>query len=275
MNRFNYWFAHSDYSIILFMLKIIPHRLLFLSVFACLFSACVPLTDPTPEATEPPPVDWTPQFQTIEGYEMALVPVGCFMMGSDTGEADERPVSEQCIDSPFWIDRYEVTNLQYGSAGAFTGDSRPRDSLTWQEASAFCVARGGRLPTEVEWEYAARGSNNRVYPWGNHFDPDRLSFDATSNGQSSDVGSRPNGASWVGAEDMSGNLWEWTSTVYRFYPYNPDDGRESDNEFFSRVVRGGSWVSERAMMRSSNRAAFEPAQRDPNNGFRCVRDEVP
>jgi formylglycine-generating enzyme required for sulfatase activity len=245
----------------------------FLLVLLIPLAACIPLTETTPEPTEPPPVAWTPQFQTFDGFEMALVPSGCFMMGSDTGEADERPVSEQCLTAPFWIDRYEVTNAQVGSTGTFGGDNRPRDSLTWHEASAFCVGRGGRLPTEVEWEYAARGANNRVYPWGNHFNPDLLIFDATSNGQSSDVGSRPDGASWVGAEDMSGNLWEWTSTVYSFYPYNAADGRESQNELFSRAVRGGSWVSEVAMMRSSNRAAAEPARRDPNNGFRCVRDE--
>jgi formylglycine-generating enzyme required for sulfatase activity len=269
------WIEPTASFIILRMLKKTSQRLLFFCLITVLFSACIPITEPTPEATEPPPVDWTPKFQTFDGYEMVLVPSGCFIMGSDTGETDEHPVSEQCIAAPFWIDRFEVTNAQYGSAGTFAGDNRPRDSVAWQEASMFCAGRNGRLPTEVEWEYAARGSNNRVYPWGNHFNPDNVIFDATSGMQSAEVGSRPQGASWVGAEDMSGNLWEWTSTVYRFYPYSPDDGRESQNEFFSRVVRGGSWVSDQAMVRSANRAAFEPAQRDPNNGFRCVHDDVP
>jgi formylglycine-generating enzyme required for sulfatase activity len=235
-------------------------------------TACVPLVDPTPEPTEPPPVDWTPLFETFDGFEMVFVPAGCFMMGSETGEPDELPMHEQCLDAAFWIDRYEVTNAQYGSSGEFTGEDRPRDSVTWHAASAFCIGRGARLPTETEWEYAARGANNRVYPWGNHFNGDNLIYDANSGLRSAEVGSRTSGASWVGAEDMSGNLWEWTSSVYRFYPYNPDDGRENPNDLLPRALRGGSWVSEMTMTRSANRAAADPARRDPNIGFRCVRD---
>jgi len=244
-----------------------------LTIIFC--AACVPLVDPTPEPTEPPPVEWTPQFQTFGGFEMARVPAGCFMMGSAAGESDEQPVHEQCIEAAFWIDRYEVTNAQYGSSGEFTGNNRPRDSVTWHEASAFCAGRGARLPSEVEWEYAARGTNNRVYPWGNHFDGANLIYDANSGAQSAVVGSRAGGASWVGAEDMSGNLWEWTSSVYRFYPYNPNDGRENPNDLLPRALRGGSWVSEMGMTRGANRAAADPARRDPNNGFRCVRDDAP
>lgn len=242
---------------------------------ALFFAACIPINAPTISPTEPPPVDWTPTFRTFDGVEMALVPAGCFVMGSDTGETDERPVAEQCVTTPFWIDRYEVTNLQYGSTGAFAGDNRPRDSVTWYEATAFCAGRGGRLATEMEWEYAARGTANRVYPWGNAFEANNLWFDANSSYQTADVGTHPTGASWVGAEDLSGNLWEWTSSVYRFYPYSAADGRESPDEPLPRVVRGGSWVSDSAMVRGANRAAFEAAQRDPNNGFRCVRDDAP
>ncbi|MFN8374719.1 MAG: formylglycine-generating enzyme family protein [Anaerolineae bacterium] len=244
-------------------------------LLALLSAACLPLTVPTAEPSEPPPVDWTPQFRAFDGVEMALVPAGCFMMGSDTGETDERPVQEQCMTAPYWIDRYEVTNAQYGSAGAFDGDTRPRDSLTWFEASAFCAGRGGRLPTELEWEYAARSTANHVYPWGNRFVSENLVYDANSAMQSAPVGSRPAGASWVGAEDMSGNLWEWTSSVYRFYPYDAGDGRESPNDLLPRVVRGGGWVSEVGMTRAANRAASEPAHRDSSIGFRCVRDDAP
>ncbi|NWF68302.1 MAG: formylglycine-generating enzyme family protein [Chloroflexi bacterium] len=237
-----------------------------------LLAACLPLSTPTPEPSEAPPSAWTPQIENFDGVPMTYVPPGCFTMGSASGEADEQPAVEQCLANGFWIDVTEVTNARYGSAGAWNGAQRPRDSVTWYEASAHCAARGGRLPSEVEWEYAARGSSSRVYPWGNHFAAENAIFDASSGGQSADVGSRPGGAAWVGALDMAGNLWEWTSSVYRFYPYNAADGRESPDETLPRSVRGGAWVSESGMLRAANRAAVSPERRDNSVGFRCVRD---
>ncbi|MCL4251273.1 MAG: SUMF1/EgtB/PvdO family nonheme iron enzyme [Anaerolineae bacterium] len=207
-----------------------------------------------------------PQMQDFDGYEMVLVPPGCFMMG-DQGDG-----GEQCVDAPFWIDRFEVTNAQYGSHGEWTGDQRPRESVTWFEARDFCEARGGRLPSEREWEYAARGPDSLEYPWGAAFSQKLVvSAETRASGEGpAPVGSIPDGASWVGALDMSGNVWEWTNSLYRDYPY-ADDGRESRTDSGDRVIRGGSYLANDGYVRSANRAGFDPALRWGDVGFRCVR----
>lgn len=222
--------------------------------------------------------DWTPQFQTVGDVqvEMALVPPGCFTMGNDEGRRDERPQHENCFDVPFWIGRMEVTNFQFSSPGAFEGDDVARGNLTWFEARDFCVSQGMRLPTEAEWEYAARGPDNLIYPWGDEFDESRLVFDRNSNNQILTVGSRPSGVSWVGALDMIGNAMEWTSSLYERYPYAADDGREDpDNPTDPRVYR--SSVSSYIDFASSAAIRFRatPDTRDWFIGFRCAQDYTP
>ena len=202
--------------------------------------------------------DWQPIIQDFDGFDMALVPVGCFMMGSDNGANNEQPVHEICFEEPFFIDVYEVTNEQYGVASSdencsvFSLDpNQPRNCVSWFDAHNFCEERDARLPTEAEWEYAARGPSSLIYPWGDEFDVTLLncgSEDCLNNGYggTSPTGSFPEGASWAGAMDMAGNVWEWTSTIYDTnllaYPYVTDDGREdlSDTNYF-RVQRGGSF----------------------------------
>lgn len=233
--------------------------------------------------------DWTPHFQSFEGVEMALVPVGCFMMGSNDGSEDEKPVHQQCFNQPFWIDRTEVTRAQYQQcvdAGQCesppaseysTAPDQPINRVTWLQARTYCEWRSARLPTEREWEYAARGPDNLKYPWGNDFVADSVVYSGNSSNQTADVGSRPGGASWVGALDLSGNVWEWVSSIYdrdRFpYPYKGDDGREDNNDTNSlRVLRGGSWVGTPAsLLRASNRFRFDPGGVNGSIGFRCAR----
>lgn len=216
---------------------------------------------------------WTPVIENIDGVEMVLVPAGCFMMGAADGRRDEQPEHPICFQRPFWIDRYEVTNAQFGSHGGFAGEQRPRENLTWFDARDFCQQRGARLPSEAEWEYAARGPESWLYPWGQRFDEDRLVFDGNFNSSTADVGSYPQGASWVGAYDMSGNVWEWVSSLYLPYPYDPADGREDPNSTAERrVYRGGlgSYIDDGTS--AAKRFRADPFKTDWFLGFRCAKD---
>ena len=222
---------------------------------------------------------WTPLEQDVDGVTMVLVPAGCFMMGS-TVNAYEKPVHQQCFDAPFWIDKYEVTNAQFATfngvaakASKWTGSNRPRESITWFEARDYCAKRGARLPTEREWEYAARGPDALEYPWGRAWNENNAVSSGNSNNQTADVGSRPAGASWVGAQDMSGNVWEWMSSLYQPYPYDAADGREDDTNRTDvlRSLRGGSWDdSGTDYFRAGYRSGGNPHYWYDDGSFRCA-----
>ena len=203
------------------------------------------------------------------------------MMGS-TEEDDEQPPHRVCLGEPYWIDRTEVTNAQFAAfegqaalASHWPDDNRPREHISWNEAHDFCESRGGRLPTEAEWEYAARGPDGWVYPWGNELDEDKVVDWNNSVGITAVVGSRPDGASWVGALDMSGNVWEWVADWYdadyyatlpeeAHYPLGPTTGHD-------RVLRGGSFNYPPVDARASNRAWNPPDDTTWDIGFRCIR----
>ncbi len=245
--------------------------------------------------------EWTPVVQEFDSVPMVLVPAGCFTMGSTEEQIeyaltlldrrgfyrDEQPAHRQCFDEPFWIDLYEVTNEQFGSCGWWCGDDQPRESVTWFEADEYCRGRDARLPTEVEWEYAARGPDNLIFPWGNTFDGMRLNFcdwnceypgaDTSINDgwkTTAPVGSYPAGASWVGALDMAGNVWEWIDGILWPYPYVGDDGREAtaggDSTSF-RMTRGGARLDPSYVVRSANRNQRIITQWTALYGFRCAR----
>ena len=182
---------------------------LLLLLAACTTAEVTPTAGPPTATTIASNASWTPVVQAFEGVEMVQVPAGCFEMGHEAGRRDERPTHEICFAEAFWIDRVEVTNAQYGEAGQFAGDNRPRENLTWFEARDYCAGRDARLPTEAEWEYAASGPDNLIYPWGEELVETNLVFDRNSNNETAEVGSRPDGVSWVGALDMAGNVWEW------------------------------------------------------------------
>jgi formylglycine-generating enzyme required for sulfatase activity len=245
--------------------------------------------------------DWVPVIREFGGVPMALVPAGCYTMGITDEQVnqyfpmldhrgiyqDEQPAHLQCFQEPFWIDVYEVSNGFYGSYGWWRDNDQPRETVTWFEANAYCDGRGSRLPTEAEWEYAARGPDNLVYPWGNTFDGTRLNFcdfnclnpgaDRSYNdgySTTAPVGNYPDGASWVGAVDMAGNLWEWVSTILMPYPYNPDDGREASaaqDDTSLRMVRGGGRLDPNYVTRATNRNERLPHQYDSRFGIRCAR----
>lgn len=252
---------------------------------------------PTPTHTPiftqmPTPVnrneDWEPVEQDFDGVTMVLVPAGCFMMGSEDGDNDEQPVHQVCFDQPFWIDQTEVTNGQYGSSGRFEGSNLPRVNVTWFEARDFCASRDARLPNEAEWEYAARGPDSFAYPWGDSPSFALAVWGFNSGGGIGVVGSIPEGASWVGALDMSGNAWEWVSTSYgiddgdydfrdfgegRFlYPYVEDDREQNNNDAtLVRVLRGGSWHTQENYLRATDRFFRVPIFQDDTSGLRCAR----
>ncbi|MDX2138423.1 MAG: formylglycine-generating enzyme family protein [Chloroflexota bacterium] len=240
-------------------------------------SACASEAPPTPTlAPTSAPVaanaDWTPVFETFDGVEMALVAAGCMNMGHEDGRRDERPEHKQCFERPFWIGRTEITNAQYGSEGPFPGETVARTNITWVEARDFCASKSMRLPTEAEWEYAARGPDSLLYPWGNELIDANVIFDRNSNNQVIPVGSRPDGASWVGALDMIGNAMEWTSSLYQRYPYDASDGREDLTDTTSpRVYR--SSISSYIDFAASAPIRFRdvPDFRDWFLGFRCAR----
>lgn len=246
--------------------------------------------------------EWIPFIRQFNGIPMVLVPAGCFTMGSTEEQIvyyrtlldrpgvykDEQPAHQQCFSEPFWIDMVEVTNGFYGSYGWEKENDRPRELVSWLEADAYCRDRGVRLPTEAEWEYAARGPDSLLFPWGNEFDKTRLNFcDINCNGIpgadltiddgypfTSPVGSFPGGVSWVGAQDMSGNVWEWVSSLRLPYPYDPNDGREvsaeEDNQSL-RSVRGGGYSDPNYVVRTTNRNAREPTSYSALYGVRCAR----
>ncbi|MHB8627222.1 MAG: protein kinase domain-containing protein [Aggregatilineales bacterium] len=230
---------------------------------------------------------WTPKMQTLNVVSMMLVPPGCFMMGSDPAKdpqasSDEQPQTKICFMQPFWIDQYPVTQAQFkqlngkaANSSYFTGDQRPVESITWFEARDYCAQqRGARLPTEAEYEYAARGPDDLIYPWGNTFVPNNVVHTDSLTRQTAEVGSKPGGKSWVGALDMSGNVWEWTSSIYKPYPYDATDGREDNSDAISGRVLLGSlldydYYSDN--VRAAIRLYGGPSIVDINIGFRCVR----
>lgn len=226
--------------------------------------------------------DWTPYIEEVNGVTMALVPAGCFQMGNESTISD--PVRRVCFQEPFWIDVFEVTNGQFtaflgeaGRAGKWTEPDRPREGITWYEAAAFCELRGARLPTEAEWEYAARGPDALVYPWGNTFVEDNAVYGGNSGSQTWFVGSKPGGVSWTGVYDLSGNVWEWVNDRYASgYRATLPDGvvnPQGPGSLISmgRVRRGGSWGSfDVNFLSAAHRFGRYPRITDNTYGFRCA-----
>lgn len=263
--------------------------------------------------------------ETVDG--MILVPAGEFKFGSDEednwSEEDEMP--QRVVTLPaFYIDQFEVSNIEYKRFLDATGypappswfegnyhenaDFYPVVDVSWWDAAAYASWMGKRLPTEIEWEKASRGSDGRRFPWGNKFSTDRANNDIDL----LPVVSKLEGATPYGAVNMSGNVSEWTASVYEPYPpveavlpgefggreraprqrtaLVQDEALRSNGKFTAgdprlkffteeqlrdarkRVYRGGSYNSFARFLRCSNRESEDPGARWPNLGFRCARD---
>ncbi len=232
-------------------------------------------------------------------HDRVVIPGGPFTQGSTRGDEDERPVRKVVVKT-FAIDRTEVTRGDYAlcvfagrcqappSPAAAAGDPKlpavgagdpkppaaaagsdpklPVTGVEWSDAQAYCRFAGGRLPTEAEWEKAARGTDAREYPWGNDADCARANWGnfegegpcaGKNPGHPVAVGTYPSGASPYGVMDLGGNVWEWVADKY-------------DDEPGRRVVRGGSCCSYFVGPRAANRNAWAPEHRDADLGFRCA-----
>ena len=236
---------------------------------------------PAPTATEAVLRIGSTRIRPMDGMEQVYVPAGDFIMGSDDSDAysDEKPVRTIYLDA-YWIDKYEVTNGQYkkcvdanacSGVGAYGTEKYPVRGVEWKEAETYCKwANGGKegLPTEAQWEKAARGTEGWKYPWGNADPNSSLAVFYTNSPQA--VGSKPDGASPYGAMDMAGNVWEWVYDLYGTYDANETKNPQGLLTGTDRVVRGGSWGNSHGYFRTAYRNYYYPANRIPNLGFRCV-----
>jgi formylglycine-generating enzyme required for sulfatase activity len=151
-------------------------------------------------------------------------------------------------------------------------EAHPVTMVSWDGAQAYCQWAGARLPTEAEWEYAVRGSESRVFPWGNEFRDANLNYRSSSDGytETAPVGSFVNGASWAGALDMAGNVAEWTADWFRAYQPDSQNNPKGPDEGQYRVNRGGSFLSEPFEVRGASRSAGNPSDANRALGFRCA-----
>jgi serine/threonine-protein kinase len=227
--------------------------------------------------------------------DMVLVPAGPFLHGDDRGEADERPARRRAL-SAFAIDRTEVTAAAYAACVAAgrcapPAQPAPRGDLpvSWvshADAAAYCAFAGKRLPTEAEWEKAARGTDGRRFPWGHEPRCDLANFGnfrgdgrcavAGAPGRPAPVGGYPRGASPYGALDMAGNVWEWVADRYALDYYQVAGTRDPKGPPARpgapdlRVLRGGGCCSIFGLPRTTDRLALPADYRDVDIGFRCA-----
>jgi formylglycine-generating enzyme required for sulfatase activity len=254
--------------------------------------AAAPTEAPTEKVPGEPAVQagttWT---RPADGMVMVHVPGGTFQMGSDESdpdaEVDEFPRHAVTLDA-FWIDQTEVTNTQYrqcveagvcqappeacdyGSYGHAHRADHPVLCVDWYGAVAYCEWAEARLPTEAEWEYAARGPDNFIYPWGNS-PPDNTLLNYAGNvDDTTKVGSYPGGASWCQALDMAGNVWEWVADWHGKHPSEAQTNPTGQPVGEYKMVHGGSYVDGPTCVRAAHRFQGLPDDRSPSRGFRCA-----
>ena len=253
-----------------------------------------PTATRTPFPTATPKLDIGSTMTGNDGMTLLYVPAGEFTMGSETGKDEEKPIHTIYLDG-FWIDQTEVTNRQYAlcvTAGQcippnetdsslrsiYYGNSEfddyPVIYVNWNMAKTYCEWAGRRLPTEAEWEKAARGMDERTYPWGEDISCNEANYDPKDScfGDTTIAGNFTSGESPYGVYDMAGNVWEWVSDWYSetYYqdsplsnPLGPDSGQY-------RVLRGGSFDSSTSGVRTTNRYRYEPIYTLLSIGFRCA-----
>jgi formylglycine-generating enzyme required for sulfatase activity len=244
----------------------------------------------TPLATTTPTLGIGSTWTGIDGMTLLYVPEGEFIMGSNDGAPNEKPVHTVYLDA-YWIDQTEVTDAMYkvcvqsgkcakpSSADYYGFTNYPVVNVNWNDAASYCSWAGRRLPTEAEWEKAARGTDGRTYPWGNEPPNDNLlNYNQPTRHYRVKVGgSYPDGASPYGAYDMAGNVWEWVNDKYSetYYqsslPLNPTGPDSGEN----RVIRGGAWNNDDSGVRSAYRLSSIPTDSLEVYSFRCASNASP
>jgi formylglycine-generating enzyme required for sulfatase activity len=228
-------------------------------------------------------------WRVQDGALVVRIPAGGFLRGSpeDEGEPHERPQRQVHI-SEFLIDKTEVTWRQFRKYAEATGaslpapplwgspDDYPASAIIWEEAKGYCEWVGGRLPTEAEWEKAARGTDGRKYPWGDQWDHERCNSRDGGPHRLLSAGSYPNCLSPYGVLDMAGSVWEWCSDWYgeTYYAEGPIEDPKGPTQGRTRVLRGGAWVSPDLWLRPGFRYTVSPTFRNVNYGFRCVQEPL-
>ena len=260
----------------------IARSLLAIAILSCAIAGPAPAAPHNAPARHAPTHVRT-RINLKDGAEMVYVPAGEFTMGDNdlNKEAYHCPEHRIYLDA-YWTYKSDVTVAQYRKFCKATGRKMPPAprwgwkadhpvvNVTWYEAKAYCAWAGAALPTEAQWEKAARGTDGRRYPWGNDWDPGRLRWGP---GGTAPVGSDPGGASPYGCLDMAGNVWQWCADWYddNYYAHSPVRNPAGPATGTDRVVRGGSWSgSDEYVFRSAARDYWEPVDRDGYGGFRCV-----
>jgi formylglycine-generating enzyme required for sulfatase activity len=263
--------------------------LVFVSILAGgVSAACAPAPD-QPVSTVAEPKAGDTRIRPTDGALMVFVPAGEFQMGSTDADRDgrdeEKPEHTVTLDA-FWVDKTEVTNDQYRKCveagdceeptcwdnGDLNAPDQPVVCVTWDDAQAYAAWAGGRLPTEAEWEKAARGTDGRFYPWGEDVpDCEDANFKGCL-GRTASVGSYPGGASPYGALDMAGNAWEWVADWYdeAYYSNAQTDNPQGPDSGERRAIRSGSFDMSEPRLRTAFRAGALPAYSNWDLGFRVV-----
>jgi formylglycine-generating enzyme required for sulfatase activity len=248
----------------------------------------------TPTPTEIPSPTPLPQLWTDEfGVEMVLIPAGTFLMGSNSHEDNSYPAHTK-ETGEYYIDKYEVTNNSYQKCVQAGACQLPRSSgsktranyyessdynfypviwVSWDDAVSYCEWRGGRLPTEAEWEKAARSDDARTYPWGDEVGTECVEanyWEYNGCGDTRAIGSTL-GESPYGVFEMAGNVWEWVQDDYIAYP-GGRAGAIASSDIGNKVIRGGSWTERDETIKTTYRGSARPKTDANDIGFRCVVD---
>jgi serine/threonine-protein kinase len=211
---------------------------------------------------------------------MVYIPGGTFTMGRDNAPNQEETPAHSVTVAPFYIDKEPVTQAQYSrflwkgqrfSIGPPHSQAAwPATNVSWEDAQAYCgwAVPGGRLPSEAEWEFAARGTDGRLYPWGNSFTSALVDSLETGLGHPEPVGAHPDAAGPFGVLDMSGNVWEWSADDYKPYLGQTSAFAIPDD---AKVIRGGAFKSDKEHVTTTTRNLDHASTRSPLIGFRCAK----